>query len=153
MAYATKDGSEARRCKLVIQKIPMYQFMSMFRENLVYEYARHTHRARWLDTQFKLCKDTFPFGNIVSVVDFVENYTLQPQREVQSQYYNSTQVSIFVHIAFIHAADSTKDQRKVLREYHFLLVMITHILQSSCKIASRCSTIIWLRGAYHTINI
>ena len=50
VAYGTKDGSEAKRCELVIQKIPVYQFMSMFRENLVYEYARNTHRAWWLDT-------------------------------------------------------------------------------------------------------
>ena len=49
VAYTTKDGSQAKRCDLVIEKISVYQFMSMFRENLVYEYARHTHRTRWLD--------------------------------------------------------------------------------------------------------
>ena len=66
-----------------------------------------------------MCKDTFPLGTIMLVVDFAENYTRKPQNEVQPMYYNSIQVSIFVHITFIHAHDSTKDDRKVLREYHF----------------------------------
>lgn len=36
-------------------------------------------------------------------------------------YYHSTQVSIFVHIAFMHADDSTEEDRKVVREYHFYI--------------------------------
>ena len=96
-------------------------FMKLFQEKIVYDYIGHTHRARWLDEQFKLCKDTFPLGTIVSVVDLTENYTLKSQNEVQPMYYNSIQVSIFVHIAFIHAHDSTKDDRKILREYHFYI--------------------------------
>lgn len=31
------------------------------------------------------------------------------------------QVTIFVHIAFIHANDSKNDNRKELREYHFYI--------------------------------
>ena len=55
------------------------------------------------------------------MVDFAENYTLAPQEEIQSQYYNSVQVAMFVHIVYRHADDSTEDDRKVLREYHFYL--------------------------------
>ena len=58
---------------------------------------------------------------ILSVVDFVENYTLQPQNEVQAKYYTSQQVSIFVHITFMHSPTSTEDDRKILREYHFYI--------------------------------
>ena len=67
----------------------MYEFMKIFCEKIIYEYARHTHRAQWMDLQFKLCKDMFPLDTIVLVVDFVENYTLQPQNEVQAKYYTS----------------------------------------------------------------
>ena len=63
--------------------------MKIFHENIIYEYARHTHRAQWLDLQFKLYKDMFPLDTIVLVVDFIENYTLQPQNEVQAKYYTS----------------------------------------------------------------
>ena len=97
------------------------EFMKMFQEKLVYEYIMHTHRARWLDEKFKLCKDTFSLGTIVSIIDFAENYTLQPQNEVQSMYYHSTQVSIFVHLAFMHADGSIEEDRKVVREYHFYI--------------------------------
>ena len=53
-------------------------FMKLFQDKIVYEYIGHTHRARWLDDKLKLCKDTFPLGMIVSIVDFAENYTLKP---------------------------------------------------------------------------
>lgn len=96
-------------------------FMKLFQEKIVYGYIGHTHRARWLDGNFKLCKDTFPMGIIVSVVIFYENYTLRPQNKVQPMYYNSIQVSNFVHIAFIHAHHSTEDDRKILREYHLYI--------------------------------
>ena len=89
MTYALKDGKQGKRCDLVIVKIPVYEFMNIFHEKIIYEYARHTHRDRWLDLQFKLCKDTFPLDTIVSVVDFIEKYTLQPQNEVQAKYYTS----------------------------------------------------------------
>ena len=95
--------------------------MKIFHEKIIYEYARHTHRARWLNLQLKLCEDTFPLDTIVSVVDFVEKYTLQPQNEVQEKYYTSQQVSIFVHITFMHSRTSIEDDRKILREYHFYI--------------------------------
>ena len=47
--YALKDGKHGKRCDLVIEKIPVYDFMKIFFEKIIYEYARHTHRARWLD--------------------------------------------------------------------------------------------------------
>ena len=53
------------------------------------QYVKHVHVVRWKDEQFRTCRDTFPIGTILSVFDFVENYTLQPQNEIQSQYYHS----------------------------------------------------------------
>lgn len=86
VTYALKYGKHDKRCDLVIEKIPAYEFMKIFCKNIIYKYARHTHRARWLDLQFKLCKDTFPLDTIVLVVEFAENYTLQQQNEVQEKY-------------------------------------------------------------------
>ena len=68
-----------------------------------------------------MCKDSFPIGTIVFVVDFVENYTLQPQNEVQSQYYNSIQIVIFVHITCRHIPNSIEEDMKIIREYHFYM--------------------------------
>ena len=121
VAYHLKDGKQSKRCELVTEQMPIFQFMRKFKDEIVYEYAKHTHRARWLDEQLKLCKDTFPIGTIISVVDFVEKYTFQPQMEVQSQYYNLVQVAIFVHIPFLNSPDSTKNDQKNLREYQFYI--------------------------------
>ena len=79
------------------------------------------HVACWQDENFRACRDTFPIGTILSVVDFVEKYTLQQQNEIQSQYYHSNQVSIMVHITYRHGADCTKENRVILKEYHFYI--------------------------------
>ena len=59
------------------------------------------------------------------MVEFAENYTFAPQREKQSEYYHSNQVSILVHVLYIHAQasidgrDSTPQSCDVIKEYHF----------------------------------
>lgn len=50
VAYSLKDGKEAKKCELVSDKILVYQFMGIFHDQVVYEYARNTHRAQWLDS-------------------------------------------------------------------------------------------------------
>ena len=39
----------------------------------------------------------------------------------QSQYYNSIQISIFVHITYRHAPDSAEDNQNIIREYHLYM--------------------------------
>ena len=36
------------------------------------QYVKHVHVTRWQDEQFIACRDTFPIGTILSVVDFAE---------------------------------------------------------------------------------
>ena len=45
--------------------------------------------------QFKQLDDHFPQVTIFSVIDLTENYTFEAQKEIQSEYYHSDQVSIF----------------------------------------------------------
>ena len=67
--------------------------------------------ARWQDERFRTCRDTFSIGTILSVVKFVENYTLQPHNEIQSQHYHSDQVILMVHITYRYGKDSTEEKR------------------------------------------
>ena len=59
------------------------------------------------------------------MVEFTENYTFAPEREIQSEYYHSNQVSIFVHVLYRHAhasidgRDRTPQSCDVIKEYHF----------------------------------
>ena len=84
MKYTLKSGGEGSRCELVAKEISVASFISYFKKNILYKYAKHSHRSQWLDQKFRMCKETFLIGTIISVVDFDENYTLQPQNETQS---------------------------------------------------------------------
>jgi hypothetical protein len=69
----------------------------------------------------------FPPGTILSVVYFAENYTFVAQKKIQSEYYHSDQVTIFVHILYRHAQwslsniEDTNDNPHVIKEYHFYI--------------------------------
>ena len=76
-----RGGGESSRFELVEKDISVASFISDFKKNIFYKYARHNHKSQWLNQQFTMCKETFPIGTIISFVDFIENYTLQPQNE------------------------------------------------------------------------
>ena len=76
--FTLKSGGEGSRCELVKKEISVASFISYFKTNLFYKYARHSYKYLWLDQQFRMCKETFPIDTIILVVDFAENYTLQP---------------------------------------------------------------------------
>ena len=84
MKYTLKSGGESSKCELVGKDISVASFISDFKKNIFYKYARHSQRSHWLNQQFRMCKETFPIGTIISVVDFSKNYTLQPQNETHS---------------------------------------------------------------------
>ena len=102
-----------------MEKISVHAFIKEFKDKIVPKYVKHSQYAHWIDNQFCTCKNTFLIGTILSVVDFTKNYTLSPQEEIQSQYYNLVQVAIFVHIVYRHEDDSIEDNIFFLREYHF----------------------------------
>ena len=87
----------------------------------IQQYIKHFDTTRWEDEHFRICRDTFPLRTILSVVEFVENYTLQPQNEIQSQYYHSEQVSIMVHITYRHGLDSNEEKRVIVKECNIAL--------------------------------
>ena len=57
----------------------------------------------------------------LSEVDFAENYTFVAQKDIQSEYYHSNQVSIFVHVLYRHSQqdvdgiESMCDNRDVIK--------------------------------------
>jgi hypothetical protein len=77
--------------------------------------------AQWKDKHFRICTDTFIIGIVLSLVYFTKNYTLQPQNEIQSQYYQLDQVKIMVHITYMNGLDSTEQNKFILKEYHLYI--------------------------------
>ena len=59
----------------------MIDFLRKF-EAEIYQYTKHSHRARWKELQFKKSCEFFPPGTILSVIDFAEKYTFVPQKEI-----------------------------------------------------------------------
>ena len=61
------------------------------------------------------------------MVDFAENCTFEVQKEIQSEYYHSHQVSIFFHVLYRHAQqnvddiENMNDNRHVIKEYQFYI--------------------------------
>ena len=88
-------------------------------------YVGHIFCQTWLARQFKACKEDFPIGTIVFVIDFVENYSFQPQDEIHSMHWFNVQVTLLVHITYRHAQllvdgiESTEMDRHVVKECHF----------------------------------
>ena len=115
-----------------LHQVQVCDFISEFRGK-IQQYIQHVDMAWWQDEQFKICWDTFPLGTILSVVYFAENYTLQPQNEIQSQYYHSKQVSIMVHITYRHGQDSSEEKCVILKESHFYISDDrTHEITNAC---------------------
>ena len=61
------------------------------------------------------------------MVDFIENYTFTPQKEIESEYYHSYQVSMLVHILYRHAElnvdgfDNNENNHEVIKVCHFYI--------------------------------
>lgn len=96
-------------------------------QNQIYKYIKHLHMSRWKAFEFKHSREVFQPCTILSVVEFVDNFKFYPQIEIESYYYHSDQVSILVHVLYIHAQlnidgrDSTDESRDVIKEYHFYI--------------------------------
>jgi hypothetical protein len=60
---------------------------------------------------------------MVSVVDFVENYSFEMQNEMQSMHWHSYQINILVHITYRHnpRLDPYDEESLILIEYHFYI--------------------------------
>jgi hypothetical protein len=67
--------------------------------------------------------EVFPKNNIMSVVDFVENYSFEIQNEVQSMHWYSYQISILIHICFCHnpGFDPYDENTSIFSEYHYYI--------------------------------
>ena len=101
-------------------RVQVCEFISDFRGK-IQQYIQHFDIEWWEDEQFRICRDTFPLGTILIVVEFGENYTLQPQNEIQSKYYHSKQVSIMVHITYRYWSNRNEEKHVILKESHFYI--------------------------------
>jgi hypothetical protein len=116
----TKKGLEKQKLQLVYKSSGSDEFLAYLKPKLQF-FVHHSFVARWQDAQFRKCLDNIPEDAMVSVVDFVENYSFEIQNEVQSMHWHSYQISILVHIRWVRnpAADPNDESTKNIMTYHF----------------------------------
>lgn len=100
--FQTNYRKESTRLSYVEEEIPIGKFMEDF-QKLIQPYIQHSFFAKWQAQKFQTLRDTFPLGTILSVVDFIENYSFVHQKEIQLEYYFSKQITIMVHVCYRHA--------------------------------------------------
>ena len=64
------------------------------------QFVWHQHVAHWQDVQFKESVQNLKEGEILSLIDFAENYSFRNQNEIQSEHWFNFQLTILVHITY-----------------------------------------------------
>ena len=76
-------------------------------------------------SQFDSLKENLKIDNVLCVHDYSENYELNYQEDVQSQYFSKTEASIHVTILYRNTSQefdncaSTEEQPKIIKDYIF----------------------------------
>jgi hypothetical protein len=66
----------------------------------VQQFIWHQHVARWQDSEFKSCLADLGPNQVISLIDFAENYSFKGQDKIQSQHWFNFQLTILVHIMY-----------------------------------------------------
>ena len=107
----SKKGKAIKRSILVYKITTLDEFLHYFKPKL--DFVKHNFVAKWKDKHFRDCLKSFPKDTMVSIVNFVENYTFEVENKFQSMHWRSFYISILVHIcchynpiAIVHDEDS-----------------------------------------------
>ncbi|CAC5416032.1 unnamed protein product [Mytilus coruscus] len=94
---------------------------------LIETFPVHQHRATWQNEQFQNLVRNLPEKQCVCVHDFSENYRCSELTEIQSAYFQKTEVSVHVTILHRHAllkydgVDSSEDFPEIITEQFFVI--------------------------------
>ena len=63
-------------------------------------FVYHQHQEKWQEAAYKSSLNLLHPGEVLSLIDFAENYSFKGQDEVQSQHWFNFQLTILVHITY-----------------------------------------------------
>ncbi len=75
------DGGDQHAIRLVFKMTLPFEFFAFLKLKLI-EFVIHNFEAKWQDAQFKSCLDNLTNDQIVTVIDFDENYFFKEQNEI-----------------------------------------------------------------------
>ncbi|CAC5425714.1 unnamed protein product [Mytilus coruscus] len=90
-------------------------------------FAGHQFRAYWQNAQLKSLKENLPQNNCIVIHDYSENYACKERVDVQSTYFQRTEVTIHVSIIYRHSVleldgvESFPDDPCIVTEHFFII--------------------------------
>jgi hypothetical protein len=94
-----KDGKHKFALRLEYKLTSLRVFLAYAKPRIA-EFVLHQHVARWQDRAYRTSITKLKVGEVMSLIDFAENYSYKGQNEVQSQHWYNFQLSILVHITY-----------------------------------------------------
>lgn len=98
-AGKTKKGELKRVIRLEYKLTSTRSFLA-FAKPKIEQFIIHQFVASWQDKQYKNCLENLKENEVMSLIDFAENYSYKGQNEIQSQHWHNFQLSILVHITY-----------------------------------------------------
>jgi hypothetical protein len=96
-------------------------------KTLLESFPAHQYRANWQSEQYKNLINSLPMDHAVCVHDYSENYRCSERNEIQSAYFQRTEVSIHVSILHRHAVlevdgvESMPEAPVIISEHVFVI--------------------------------
>ena len=121
-AGKTKAGNPKKVLRLEYKRTTAKVFLDFAKSKI--PLLRHQHTARWQDAQHRACIEGLQPGEIMSLIDYAENYSFKGQNEVQSQHWYNFQLMILVHITYTVNPDydvAHSKSNKRLTEYYYYI--------------------------------
>ncbi|MES9904038.1 MAG: hypothetical protein ABW168_15355 [Sedimenticola sp.] len=119
-------GKERRKLLLVKKETNPCELFQYFKQ-ILQTFPAHQHRANWQNAQLKYLIDNLPDNDCVSIHDFSENYGCTAKSEIQSTYFQRTEVSVHISIIYRHAmlahdgVNSTATDPHIVTEYFYVI--------------------------------
>jgi hypothetical protein len=107
----TKAGAPKKVVRLEYKHTTARAFLD-YASTTIPAFIKHQHNARWQDAQFKESLAKLQPGEIMSLIDYAENYSFKGQDEVQSIHWYNFQITILVHIMYsVNPAFDARDPK------------------------------------------
>ena len=87
------NNKTKEKMKIVNVSAAKEEFIKVVKEEIM-EFKDHVERVKNQYYQVKMLKEILPNNNVLVQMDFAEDYKCQSQDEIQSAYWNTTQVTI-----------------------------------------------------------
>ncbi|KAH3748026.1 hypothetical protein DPMN_182463 [Dreissena polymorpha] len=108
--------------------------MTKHLKQLLQAFPLHQHTAKWQHEQFRVITDNLPKEACVCIHDFSENYGCSEKHELQTTYFQRTEVTIHVSVIHRHSilehdgVESTEENPVIRQDYLFVVSPDTPVL-------------------------